>query len=174
MLKFKSPMTGEVTACETDLEYDTTPQTNLFYSKNVAFQLMTNTKARSLMYIGRFDGKISVYDANSKLLVGLRNWAVPPHPPTAVCGYYKPRGVVYEIVLDMHDRQSLYCGYHNIEARLKKPADYVFDLSYAVLMCEQAMASEDFHIYKEGGIACGTEFRTVQDDLWKHHCTIFL
>lgn len=174
MLKFKSPVTGEVTACETDLSVEAHPQKNVFYSKTVAFFLTTKDADRQVKLIGRYDGKISIIDAKSGLLVGLKNWVVPPHPPTAICGYYKPMGMVYEVALNLSDKQSLYCGYHNIEARLISPADYDFDLSYAVGMCEQSAGSDKLHIYRKGGTECGTEFWTVQDELWKHDCTIFL
>lgn len=169
VLKYKSPVTGQVDICETDLNVSVSPQTNIFYSKNVAFLLEEN----GVRYIGRYDGKVSLYNKNN-LLVGLRNWVVPPHPPTAVCGYYKPRGAVYEVALNLSDKQSLYCGHHNIEARLVKPADYEFDLSYAVGVCQQSPGSEVLHIYRRGGVACGTEFWTVQDELWQHHCPVFL
>lgn len=169
-LKYKSPVTGHVDVCETDLDVSVSPQTNIFYSKNVAFFLEDETT----WYIGRFDGKVSLYNKINQLLVGLRNWVVPPHPPTAVCGYYKPMGVVYEVALNLSDKQTLFCGHHNIEARLIRPADYDFDLSYAVKICQQAPGSEKLHIYREGGVECGTEFRTVQNELWQRNCKVFL
>lgn len=169
-LKYKSPTTGKISECFTDLEVSTAPQTNIFYSKTVAFYLTDEEHA----YIGRYDGKVSVYDKETFVLTGLRNWNVPPHPVTRVCGYIKPIGAVYEVVLDLQDRQSLYCGYHNIEAKLIAPAPDTLDISYAVAMCQSSPASEDFHIYREGGVLCGTEFRTVQDKLWKQDCPRFL
>lgn len=173
-LKFKSPVTGQVTACETDLDIEVEPQTNIFYSKTIAFYLLPYFNGRKICLIGRFDGKVSIVDAETNLLIGLRNWVVPPHPPTAVCGYFKPQGVVYEVALNLSDKQSLYCGYHNIEARLIRPADYDFDLSYAVGVCEQLPGSDKLHIYRKGGVECGTEFWTVQNELWKRNCPVFL
>ena len=42
-LKYKSPVTGHVDVCETDLDVSVSPQTNIFYSKNVAFFLEDET-----------------------------------------------------------------------------------------------------------------------------------
>lgn len=180
ILKFKQPMTGEEVACQTDLDVSVPKQTNIFYSKTVAFLLYADDKC----YIGRYDGKVSVYMSrdiktslrnNGPLLIGLKNWKIPPHPHTATCGYYCTGGMAYEIYLNMDDGQSLYCGYHFMEAKLaKRNYGEIFDLTYAVAMTEKQCQDIPWYIYTEGGIQCETECRSVQDSLWKRNCPVFL
>ena len=171
VLHYKSPITDKVSKCMTSLNVSCEKQQNIFYSKSVAFVLYTNDS----MYIGRYDGKISVYRKSDMLLTGIQNWEVPMHPPTVCCGYYCEGGMPYEVFLDRSDLTTLYCGYHNIEAALVNGGRGVsFDLSYAAAMSEKRRGESPGYIYVEGGVRCATECRTVQDALWRRDCPVYL
>lgn len=171
VLEYKSPITNKVSQCMTSLEDSCEWQKNIFYSRTVAFVLYTNDKA----YIGRYDGKISIYRKSDMLLLGIQNWDIPSHPSTVCCGYYCEGGVPYEVYLDRTDAKTLYCGFHNIEAALfEGGSGKVFDLSYAAAMSERRVGDSPWYIYLEGGVRCATECRTIQDALWRRDCPVYL
>lgn len=171
ILEYRSPITYKLHQCKTSLVDSCEWQRNIFYSKSVAFVLYANDK----VYIGRYDGKVSIYRRSDMLLLGLQNWDVPARPSTVCCGYYCEGGMPYEVFLDRSDAKTLYCGFHNIEAALVNGGrGMVFDLSYAAAMSEKRADGGPWYIYLEGGVRCATECRIIQDELWRRDCTVYL
>lgn len=168
-LCFISPVTSQVTKCNTSLNVSVPRQLNIFYSPSVAFLL----EAAGKKYIGRYDGKVSIY-AGDNLLIGLQDWEPPAKPHTKACGYWCNGGVTYDIHLNLDDGKTLFCGYRNMEARLKGALPRAFDLTCAVQHSSHHTADGPWYIYEEGGKLCETEQRSVQEALWRRDCPSFI
>jgi len=145
-------------------------QTNLFYSKTVAFLLYHD----DLMYVGRFDKSISIYRTSDELLVGLNFWEPPRYADTVCCGFYNDSGSIEEIYIDLIDKQTLYISGTNMEGLANKPLDIDFDLDAAVFSARVFGNDKNYHIFTKRGEAIEVDVWTIQDDLRKRNCRIFL
>ncbi len=154
----------------TQLQVEIPEQTNPFISETVAFLLYHEEK----MYIGRYDGSISIYRMSDELLVGLNNWEAPKYVDTQVCGYYSEGSLLDEIHLDLRDRQTVYICGHGSEGLLSAPIEPKFDLHSASFSATVFGASEDYSIFNERGEPIEAKFWPLQEDVRSHNCRIFL
>lgn len=166
---YKLP-SGKRVEFDTKLECDIPEQTNLFISDRVAFLLYHEDK----MYIGRYDKSISIYRASDELLVGLNTWEAPRYAETVCCGFYKPGGYITEIHLDLKDRQTVYICGENTQGLLDKPIEPDFNIDASSFSAAVWGNSENYHIYTKRGEPVEINVWTVQDDIRKRNCRIFL
>ena len=155
---------------DTKLDIEIPKQTNLFISDKVAFLLYHEDK----MYIGRYDSSISIYRTSDELLIGLNTWTPSKYAETIHCGFYTYSGAIYEIHLDLKDRQTLYVCRLGIEGCLKSPVEPSFDLDASALSASAWGNSNNYHIYNKRGEPIEVDVWTVQDDVRKRNCRIFL
>ena len=158
ILKQKLP-SGRIVeyATQLDVNIDIPEQTNYFVSKTVMFLLYD----KNLMYIGRKDGSISIYDmSQNELLVGLNAWSAPKIVETMIVGLYRNHTNLQEIHMDLRDNQSLYIRGLPITSKFTKPVkDYNFNMDRAVLSAEIYNNGNHYCISYEGG-------EPVYEDVW--------
>ena len=170
ILYYELPFTGKTFSCETSLQVSIPKQTNLFASKTVAFYLEDENNT----YVGRYDGRISIYRKTDNMLVGLQLWVVPPYPPLCECGFYKSVKGNISVKLDTRDCATLYVEFKRMEARLKHPMyeHYISKLTVSKTYNDRSQ-NEWYVVDKEGNYA-EIDAWNIQDDLWKRNCRIFL
>lgn len=161
---------GHRTYFETALDIEIPIQVNLFISDTVMFLLFHDDK----MYVGRNDQSISIYRTSDLLLVGLSYWKPPKYAETKLCGYYNNRGDIYEIHLDLKDRRTLYICSLSKQSVLDKPIDCEFDLDAALVSASAFGLYDNYHIFKKGGEPVVSDVWTIQEDVRKQNCRIFL
>lgn len=147
-------------------------QCNLFVSFDVAFYLFE----KDMVYIGRYDGNISIYRkcANDKmLLLDIQHWT-PIALNLREAGYRRGNTVVYPIYLNTLDNQTLYCAFRNAEGHLKEPYTGEFLLSAEVIDALSANIDKEFSVFNERGERLETDDWVIQDALWRRNCTVFL
>lgn len=162
--------TKRVYSYATRLNVEIPKQLNLFVSNTVAFLLYHEDK----MYIGRYDGVISIYRRRDNLLVGLNNWDAPKVPYLYTAGFLDTAAGARSVKLDKRDNLTLYTRFNRIEAKLEKPFEY--DYSSMVNVHEKSMDGDmsKFKVYTEEGEVIGTDVWFVQDDLRRQNCPIFV
>lgn len=154
----------------TSIEGEIPIQTNLFISDRVAFILYSEDK----MYLGRYDKSISIYRKSDGLLVGLNTWEPPKYSETVLCGFYNMKGEMHEIHLDLKDKQTVYICGTNLEGKLKEPIKSEFDNESSLFSATVHGNAENYHIFSQGGEPIEVDVWTVQDDVRKQNCPIFL
>ena len=147
-------------------------QRNLFVSFDVAFYLFKE----DTVYVGRYDGCVSIYRkcANDKLLLlDIQKWT-PRALNLIEAGYKRGHAVMYPIYLSTHDYQTLYCAYRNAEGHLKEPFHGEFLISAEVLDLLAVNTTEEFSVFNERGELLETVNWTIQEELWRRDCPVFL
>lgn len=146
-------------------------QLNIFYSTEVAFYLEKDND----VYIGRYDGFISIYKKCSDrlLLTGLQHWD-PPELELDVAGYKRGHSVLYPIYVDKSDCQTLYCAYLNAEGHLRNPFKGEFLTDCRVVEALSSTVDKQFSVFSEGGDLLETDVWLVQESLWRRDCKVFL
>ena len=167
---YEQTATGKVYSYETALDVTLPAQKNLFVSDNVAFLMYSEDKE----YVGRYDGVISIYRRSDNMLVGLSNWKPPTYPPLKTCGFYQSPVQPEEIYLDLRDQQTVYVRWRNIEARLPKRLNLVFDEPLTVVGYEAFVDEGPWFIYDKGGERVEVDVWFVQNEVWRRDCTILL
>lgn len=154
----------------TPLEVNIPRQKNIFMSFTVAFLLYHEDK----MYVGRYDGWISIYRMSDNMLVGLNSWRAPSPPLTILIGLFSSHYGIKEVYLDTRDRVTVYTKWHRAEAKLTRPyaGDYtdIFDIEALA----PAKSLGDWVFYTERGEQIGVDVWSIQDALWKYDCRVFL
>lgn len=163
----ESSVTGVIRKHLTRLPVNIPKQLNLFASKTVAFLLYHEDK----MYIGRYDGIISIYRKSDNLLVGLNNWDVPNKPYTTRLGFIKTSTGLKEILLDVSDYKTLYMKWKGAEGLLNKPFPKG---SYVIGDCPVSDSWKDTVFITEGGEVYVIDVWNIQEDVWRHNCQVFL
>lgn len=153
----------------TGLEVNIPEQTNTFISETVVFLLYNDGKE----YIGRLDGSISIYNQSDDLLVGLNHWEKHLCPRTKLCGYYLDGKFVKELHVDLRDNTSLYVIGDYREAVAKRPIGSVSTDS-ALSDTTLYKSLLDYTIYDERGEPIEADVWTVQEDVRRGDCRIFL
>lgn len=161
---------GTILRCPTRLQKDIPRQLNLFMSKTVAFLLYDDES----MYIGRYDGVISIYDRETEILTGLNNWDAPAYPPLKVCGYYRSPVQLCEINLDLRDKVTAYVNYNSMEAVLTTPINVQFEEELNLVGAEIEPKIGSVSIYNERGEEIEIKTWSVQNDVWRQNCRVFL
>lgn len=160
----------QVRSYPTKLDISLPKQKNLFVSNTVAFLLYDEDK----MYIGRFDGVISIYDKNSRLLLGISAWSPPEGVPLKLIGFFHTAAGIKEVNLDLRDHQTVYIDWHRIEALLSKPFNITITDTFTALdRCYTPTLSTWYFFDKEGN-KVGLSVWDIQNSLWKQDCEIFL
>lgn len=163
----ESNVTGVVRQYKTRLTVNIPRQLNLFVSHTVAFLLYHEDK----MYIGRYDGFISIYRRADNLLVGLNNWDIPAKPYLTRIGFLNTPVGHKEILLEVNDRRTVYMKWKGAEGMLDRPFPLdAYDLSDNVI----ADKWEDVKFITEGGDMYGIIVWNIQEDVWRHNCKVFL
>lgn len=155
---------------KTQLSINIKEQTNLFISDTVAFLLYNEDK----MYIGRYDGSISIYRVSDELLVGLNNWEPPRYVETKPCGFCKFGEYLDEIHLDLRDNRTLYICGRGSEACLSAPISSDFDLCTSSFCVSVLGSDNDYAIFDERGDPIAAKFWPIQEDVRIQNCRIFL
>ena len=166
MICEKSPFSDITYKYPTRLQLDIPKQLNLFVSPLVAFYL----KHEGNVYIGRYDGSISIYRESDMLLVGLNNWDAPDKVATAIIGFQRCSNGLREVLLDLRDRQTVYVDYHDIEAYLTTP--FLGDETSLQAFGEfNDMGS--WYVVTERGEVIGVSVWNIQNDVWRRNCPVF-
>ena len=161
------PISGSVYRYPTRLPVNIPAQTNIFVSDTVAFLLYHEDK----VYIGRFDGIISIYRESDMLLVGLNNWDPPAKPYVRQIGMlHCPTGFI-PLQLDMRDKLTIYNRYKRAEGRLTAPFDAT---EYTLGNNEVVRDWSDVQLVTEGGEVYGIDCWNIQDSLWRQNCPVYL
>lgn len=169
-LIYRLPYSGKELSYKTTMSISIPEQTNLFLSKTVMFYLEDADKC----YVGRTDGRISIYRKSDKMLVGLQLWEVPPYPRLCECGFYlTPKGNV-PVKLDTRDHYTLYVDYKRMEAKLHEPMYNYYMSDLAVSKTFEEKSDTDWYIVDKEGVYAEVDAWSVQDDLWKPDCRKFL
>lgn len=167
---FWEDASGNVRQHTTTLEDAIPRQCNVFYSVEVAFYLEYSEK----VYIGRFDGVISIYRKRDMLLVGIQHWEPPQYPVLKTAGYARGQAVLYPIYLDTFDYTSVYCTYRSACSRLLKPYTGEFLVDGYVIEALRVPKDSVYNIFSDGGEYIVTDVWSIQDDLWRRNCKSFL
>lgn len=147
-------------------------QTNYLFSFEVAFYLIKD----DIVYVGRYDGKISVYkwlNDGRHLFLRVETWQ-PRTTYLELVGYKRGHTVVYPIYMSKTDNQTLYCSYRNAEGYLKEPREGGFLISADVIQALSANIQEEFSVFTEGGERLETYDWIIQTEVWKRDCKVFL
>lgn len=161
---------GLVIKHSTKLEIEIPEQCNLFISDTVAFLLYDADK----MYIGRYDGSISIYRLSDNLLVGLNNWQAPKYVETKLCGFHNEGSHLDEIHLDLRDRQTVYiCGL-GAEGLFSHPIASDFNLNDSSFSASVFGTQRDYSIFDERGDPIEAKFWPLQEGVRLRDCRIFL
>lgn len=155
---------------KTALDVNIPEQTNTFISDTVVFVLYHDGKE----YIGRNDGSVSIYRQSDNLLVGLNYWEQPLYPETKLCGYYSDSGMVEEIHLDLRDKQSVYVVGDSRESKTKAPIQFSANTDIALFDTVIHGKLLDYTIFDEGGARIAVDVWSVQEDVRRGDCRIFL
>lgn len=166
---YKLPSGLEVSH-KTALEVNIPEQTNLFISDTVTFLLYHEGKE----YVGRADGSISIYNQSDDLLVGLNYWDRQLYPETKLCGYYADGKIIKEVHVDLRDKQSLYVVGDYRESIAKSPIRITANTDIALNDAKIYNAVLDYSIYNERGEPVEADVWTVQEDVRRGNCRIFL
>lgn len=154
----------------TNFEGTVSRQVNLFFSFTVAFLLYDDEN----MYIGRYDGIMSIYRKSDNMLVGMKSWEPPMGPPLNLVGFFSSPNGTREVYLDTRDNQTLYSKWRRLEAKLERP----FTLDYTDIFDPESLApAESFDkwcLYTKGGERIGIDVWFVQDEVGRHDCPVFL
>lgn len=163
----ESGVTGVIRTYPTRLAVNIPRQLNLFASRTVAFLLYHEEK----MYVGRFDGIISVYRESDNMLVGLNNWDVPSKPPVRQIGFMKDPSGLKEVLLDLNDNRTLYMLWKGAEGCLDKPFP---PGSYTLADTEVSEKWRDVRFVAERGDMYAIDVWNIQTDVWRQNCKVFL
>ena len=166
---FRLP-SGLVVKYPTGLDVEIPEQTNLFYSTKVMFLLYDDEN----MYIGRTDNSISIYRRSDELLVGLNNWEPPKYADTKVCGFYNDNGQLLEIHLDVRDNRTVYICSRGLQGLLKEPLDEDFQLNDGWFSALVWGNNKNYHIFNKRGEPVEVDVWTIQDDVRRRNCPVFI
>lgn len=170
ILYYTLPYSGKTFSCPTSLQISIPEQTNLFVSKTVAFFLEDEEK----YYVGRYDGRISIYRKSDNMLVGLQSWECPPYPMLCECGFYKTVIGNVPVRLDTRDCVTLYVDFKRMEAKLRKPMYEKLISNLTVSKTYSELSNTEWYIVDKEGNYAEVDAWNIQDDLWKRNCRIFL
>lgn len=155
---------------ETALQVNLPRQTNIFYSELVAFYLQDLDN----VYVGRYDGVISIYRKTDNMLIGLSNWKAPMHCGMNLVGFYYTPAGKREIYLDSRDSKTVYVSYKSMEGLLERAVTkpLIDALGYVT---EQSLSEKDSYVaFDERGESVAINFWHTQDSLWRRDCRIFI
>lgn len=158
---FQKLPSGKYIYYKTALTVDIPEQCNFFVSDVVMFLLYHE----NLMYIGRMDNSISVYDLSDKeVLCGLNHWDAPKYPETQMAGMYRKSSHLFEIHIDLRDLQSLYLRGLSASTKLLTPVKTVnFNTDAAVLGAEIYRGDVNYHLHHYGGENVDTDVWLIQN-----------
>lgn len=154
----------------TQLDVNIPKQTNIFFSFTVAFLLYHEDR----MYVGRYDGWISIYRVSDNMLVGINRWTPDSNAICMQVGFFCDNLIVYEVYLDVRDRQTIYSRWHRVEAKLKKQIPAEVPALFDAKSFTPGTPIEDWYLLVGGGEVVGVDVWSVQDSLWRQDCRVFL
>ena len=166
----EAPYTKHVFRYPTRLPVSIPRQCNVFVSDTVAFLLYYDQK----MYIGRFDGWISIYRMSDNMLVGVNGWTPPGKPETDLIGFFKaPNGTV-EVRRDRLDPLTIYAMYEGVEGLLPKSIPSAHCNIPKETTFRYLRKDYDWFVIDEGGARVEIELWNLQDERRRRDCRVFL